>query len=185
MYIFGYGSLINRHSRQLTGQTGEAVPVVVDGLHRRWGKVDGSYRIAPLVCEPGDGRCNGVLVRVHDGFLPEFDRREKGYRRMPLDPDAVRPERNVALTEEPIWVYVHENPAPPCSVQPIMQTYVDTVLAGCLSISEPFARAFVETTLGWHHPFENDRHEPKYGNLAGVEAGHLSLIDRLVADVRP
>ncbi|MGB5803907.1 MAG: gamma-glutamylcyclotransferase, partial [Vibrio anguillarum] len=26
MYIFGYGSLINSASRQLTGQTGRAIP---------------------------------------------------------------------------------------------------------------------------------------------------------------
>lgn len=34
MYIFGYGSLINRHSRLLTSRTGEAVPAIVNGLQR-------------------------------------------------------------------------------------------------------------------------------------------------------
>ena len=31
MYIFGYGSLINSASRKLTGQTGEAIPVIAHG----------------------------------------------------------------------------------------------------------------------------------------------------------
>ena len=34
MYIFGYGSLINSASRKLTGQTGEAIPVIAHGLVR-------------------------------------------------------------------------------------------------------------------------------------------------------
>ncbi len=86
MYIFGYGSLINRHSRLLTSRTGEAVPAIVNGLQRHWGKVDGSYKISPLVATVGEGHCNGVLVKVEDGSLVEFDRREKGYRRIELDP---------------------------------------------------------------------------------------------------
>jgi len=184
MYIFGYGSLINSYSRQLTGQTGEAIPVIVKGMQRCWGKVDGSYQIAPLVAEVGDGCCNGVLVRLNDNALQDFDRREKGYHRIELDPTSVIADCDTLIIKEPIWVYVKSNPKPPCQFQPIMQTYVDTVLAGCLSISEPFAKTFVETTSGWHHPFENDRQQPKYGNLAGVLDEYLPAIDTLIKQVR-
>lgn len=183
MYIFGYGSLINRHSRQLTGQTGKAVPAVVNGLQRQWGKVDGRYKIAPLVAAVGEGHCNGVLVKVGCDSLTEFDQREKGYRRIELDPMQVVVSGEATLSD-PIWAYVRVNPDAPCELQPIMQTYVDTVLAGCLSISEQFAKTFVETTQGWHHPLENDRQQPKYGNLAGVLDEQLTQIDRLIADVR-
>ncbi|OLQ77635.1 hypothetical protein BIT28_04595 [Photobacterium proteolyticum] len=188
MYIFGYGSLINHHSRLLTSQTGKAVPATVNGLQRHWGKVDGSYKISPLVAMLGKGHCNGVLVKIGENSLVEFDRREKGYRRIELDPADVAAshavENQKMVINEPIWAYIRANPQPPCEVQPIMQTYVDTVLAGCLSISEQFAKTFVETTQGWHHPFENDRQQPKYGNLAGVLDEHLMLIDQLIADVR-
>ncbi|QUJ68465.1 gamma-glutamylcyclotransferase [Photobacterium sp. GJ3] len=179
MYIFGYGSLINRASRQRTGQTGAAIPAEVEGLQRHWGKVDGSYAISPLVASLGEGRCNGVLLKVEDHFLGHFDQRERGYQRVELDPARILQDELLSF-DAPIWVYVKENPAPPCDQQPIMQTYVDTVLAGCLSISDAFARTFVETTSGWHHPLENDRESPKYGNLAGVEEAHLPCIDRLV-----
>lgn len=183
MYIFGYGSLINGHSRLLTGQTEEAIPAIVTDLQRRWGKVEPSYRIAPLVAEVGEGRCNGVLVKIRHQALADFDRREKGYRRIELDPaKVVMNDSN--LSSGPIWVYVKTNPEPPCEVQPIMQSYVDTVLAGCLSISDQFAKTFVETTMGWHHPIENDRHQPKYSRLAGVADEHLKHIDRLIADTR-
>ncbi|GHA52175.1 gamma-glutamylcyclotransferase family protein [Photobacterium aphoticum] len=187
MYIFGYGSLINHHSRQLTGQTRGAIPATVEGLQRHWGKVNGNYQIAPLVAALGDGQCNGVLVQVDDAGLACFDQRERGYERVQLDPSQVVAQCNVDVDFEPqrpIWVYTRTSLTPPCSVWPIMQTYVDTVMAGCLSISEQFAREFVETTQGWHYPLENDRHQPKYGNHAGVESAHITQIDRLLAQVR-
>ncbi|EAS40689.1 gamma-glutamylcyclotransferase [Photobacterium profundum] len=186
MYIFGYGSLINSHSRQLTGQTGKAIPAVIQGLQRCWGKVDGSYKIAPLVARIGEGRCNGVLVAVDDIALKEFDRREKGYHRVRVNLDSITSVIDDFTFEEneTVWVYVKDNTEAPCEHQPIVQTYVDTVLAGCLSISESFANTFVETTHGWHHPLENDRHKPKYGNLAGVLDEHLYIIDSLIQQVR-
>ncbi|WP_027252519.1 gamma-glutamylcyclotransferase family protein [Photobacterium halotolerans] len=183
MFIFGYGSLINRASRQLTGQTGQAVPAVVEGLQRHWGKVDGSYAISPLVASLGEGRCNGVLLKVEDNTLAHFDRRERGYSRVEVDPSQIT-HNGILQFDAPVWVYVKANPAPPCANQPIMQTYVDTVLAGCLSISDAFAKTFVETTFGWHHPLENDRGSPKYGNLAGVEDVHIPVIDRLISPAR-
>ncbi|MDF4310834.1 gamma-glutamylcyclotransferase, partial [Vibrio parahaemolyticus] len=39
---------------------------------------------------------------------------------------------------------------------------------------------FVRHTIGWHHAKENDRHQPKYGNLAGVQEHHYELIDNLI-----
>lgn len=183
MYIFGYGSLINHASRLLTGQAKEAQPVTVHGLQRYWGKVDSTYHISPLVAAPGDGVCNGVLVKVDEKSLQLFDHREKGYRRIELDPTQLEGLQPIE-GHLPVWVYTKADHEPPCHIQPIMQTYVDTVLAGCLSISSSFAKTFVDTTQGWHHPLENDRHEPKYGNHAGVRDDHLARIDQLLAQVR-
>ncbi|MGF1700363.1 gamma-glutamylcyclotransferase [Photobacterium makurazakiensis] len=183
MYIFGYGSLINHYSRTRTGQTSEAVAVTVKGIERYWGKIDSRYSISPLVAMVGAGECNGVLVRVDDEALQCFDQRELGYQRIELEPNQIITSNEIDK-HQPIWVYVRPQHEPPCEVQPIMQTYVDTVLAGCLSISETFAKTFVQTTQGWHYPLENDRHQPKYGNHAGVEERHLDKIDQLLATVR-
>ncbi|PSU35028.1 gamma-glutamylcyclotransferase family protein [Photobacterium lutimaris] len=183
MYIFGYGSLINNASRLLTGQAKEAQPVTVHGLQRYWGKIDSTYHISPLVAALGEGVCNGVLVRVDEKALQQFDHREKGYRRIELDPTQLESHQPIE-DRLPVWVYTKADHEPPCHIQPIMQTYVDTVLAGCLAISSVFAKTFVDTTLGWHHPLENDRHEPKYGNHAGVRDEHIARIDQLLAQVR-
>ncbi|WP_158148066.1 gamma-glutamylcyclotransferase family protein [Vibrio fluvialis] len=183
MYIFGYGSLMNSASRQLTGNTGKALPATVHGLIRYWGKIDDSDVISPLVVNPGEGQVNGVLLEIDEAALAEFDRRERGYQRIALTAEQIETEAEFD-SEREIWVYVTEQHQPPCERSPIVQTYVDTVLAGCLEVSEAFARHFVEHTVGWHHPLENDRHAPKYGNLAGVSPAHHSVIDDLIANVR-
>lgn len=183
MYIFGYGSLMNSASRQLTGNTGQALPAIVHGLVRHWGKIDDSYVMSPLVVNPGQGQVNGVLLEIDDAALVEFDRRERGYQRIALNAEQIETDQ-VFDSSKPIWVYIKDDHLPPCSNSPIVQTYVDTVLAGCLEVSESFARHFVEHTRGWHHPLENDRHAPKYANLAGVERAHHPVIDTLLAAVR-
>ncbi|MBD1555670.1 gamma-glutamylcyclotransferase [Vibrio sp. S9_S30] len=183
MYIFGYGSLINPESRKLTGQTGNAYPAIVRGFNRHWSKVDGSYQISPLVVTRGEGTLNGVLFEIDHAELAEFDKREAGYHRVRVPVSEFDSEHTIDRHGE-IWMYVKDETTPPCPRTPIMQSYVDTVLAGCLSISTPFAEYFIQSTLGWHHPLENDRLKPKYGRIAGVESHHLSLIDNLVDSVR-
>ncbi len=182
-YIFGYGSLMNSASRQLTGQTSAAIPATAHGFKRYWGKVDDSYILSPLVVNRGEGSVNGVVLQVSDSGLAEFDRRERGYHRVSIAPDKLDCEQTFT-SQDTVWVYIKDAPEPPCSLSPIMQTYVDTVLAGCLEISEQFAKQFVEQTVGWHFPLENDRHQPKYGNLAGVKPEHHNTIDALVAEAR-
>ncbi len=38
----------------------------------------------------------------------------------------------------------------------------------------------MSTTNGWQHAYENDRHQPKYGNLAHVFDQDKHVIDQLV-----
>ncbi len=182
-YIFGYGSLMNSASRQLTGQTAAAIPANVKGLVRYWSKIDDSYTLSPLVVTQGDGEVNGVLLAIDDSALADFDYRERGYHRIEVALDNI--DCQTPLDEQDcVWVYVKDAPEPPCSLAPIMQTYVDTVLSGCLEVSEQFARQFVEQTIGWHFPRENDRHAPKYGNFAGVESSHQHQVDNLLAFIK-
>ncbi|MCK6262498.1 gamma-glutamylcyclotransferase [Vibrio sp. ZSDE26] len=189
MYIFGYGSLMNSASRRLTGQTGTTIPVNVRGLVRYWGKIDDSYVLSPLVVNEGEGQVNGVLLKIDEHTLEDFDRRERGYHRIKINAlqvevDYSRANGTILKDDAVIWVYVKNEPEPPCTLSPIMQSYVDTVLAGCLEVSESFAENFIENTVGWNFPFENDRDAPKYGNVAGVEPEHHTAIDSLLATVR-
>ncbi|NRB66409.1 MAG: gamma-glutamylcyclotransferase [Vibrio sp.] len=179
IYIFGYGSLMNSASRQLTGKTAQALPAIVHGFKRYWGKVDDSYILSPLVVNKGEGLVNGVLLEISEDELSEFDVRERGYHRVEVPHSQLECD-NPFHANDQVWMYIKDNPEPPCNLSPIMQTYIDTVLAGCLEISEQFAKQFIEHTIGWHFPREDDRHAPKYGNLAGVEEHHYPVIDKLI-----
>lgn len=183
MYIFGYGSLINAASRQLTGQTGAAIPVIAKGLVRYWGKIDDSYIMSPLVVNQGNGEVTGVLLEVSPEELVEFDRREAGYQRVVLDASQISSD-HAFDNSQPIWVYVTQYHLPPCEHSPIVQSYVDTVLTGCLEISEQFARHFIANTVGWQFPYENDRLSPKYARMAGVSAQHQTWIDALLLECK-
>ncbi|MCG7496653.1 gamma-glutamylcyclotransferase [Vibrio sp. Of7-15] len=183
MYIFGYGSLINTYSRQKTGQTGNSYPVSISGLTRHFGKIDSRYSISPLAAQQGKGECNGVLVEIDDIALAQFDLREKGYQRIIIEPEHITFLQAPVRLDSPVWAYVRPNPKIPCHDQPIVQSYIDTVLAGCLSISHDFAQTFINTTDGWQHALINDRENPIYGNLAGVQDHHRQQIDQLLKPV--
>ncbi len=179
MYIFGYGSLINESSRKMTSDTGEGIPVSVGGLVRQWGKVSGS-NISPLVVSEGDGICNGVLLAINESSLEAFDVRERGYRRIELPKDTISFFFDDVVIEGPVYTYVVKEPEPPCHIQPIVQSYVDTVLAGCLRYSADFARSFVESTQGWHYPLINDRENPIYPRMVGINPNDIIWIDQSV-----
>jgi hypothetical protein len=57
-----------------------------------------------------------------------------------------------------IWVYVQQQFEPPDANHPILQSYVDVILRGCLSISEDFAKDFIIHTKGWA-PEEDEEEE--------------------------
>ncbi|WP_021023268.1 gamma-glutamylcyclotransferase family protein [Salinivibrio costicola] len=178
MYLFGYGSLMNPASRALTGESGWTCPVTVTGLSRHWSNVSEAF-ISPLVVLQGEGQCNGVLVSIDPQSLPDFDRREAGYQRLQLA------ESNITLPEEvtldgPVYVYVADTQRTPDVDKPIAQSYVDTVVAGCLRYSTDFARAFLTTTQGWEGAYHNDRAEPRYPRVAGVSDQDRVDIDRLM-----
>lgn len=181
MYIFGYGSLINSESRKLTGQTGKAIPAIAHGFTRHWSKIDESYTLSPLAVNKGNGQVNGVLLKVDNEALEEFDKREAGYHRVVLPVGQIDAFEPIDSTST-VWVYIVNDVVDPCSKSPIAQSYVDTVLAGCLEVSETFAIHFIEHTLGWHHPLINDRQKPKYKRMAGVYRPQQEAIDALMSE---
>lgn len=105
---------------------------------------------------------NGVLYQVAKEEMPNFDRREVGYKKVevPLkflkfQPDLVGPTAQTTFDFGPtdkIWLYV---PLPSQTMyadenHPLLQSYVDTVLQGCLEWGgQPLAEEFIFTTGGW------------------------------------
>lgn len=112
-----------------------------------------------------DATCNGVMLCVTDEAVGRLDDRERAsvYARHRLDPGDVDfsapPSRDRALKA---WGYICVTPHTPDVVTPIVQSYVDVVLGGCLEVSVAFAEQFVRTTGGWQHHWINDRQAPRY-----------------------
>ncbi|KAJ3128707.1 hypothetical protein HK098_003699 [Nowakowskiella sp. JEL0407] len=98
---------------------------------------------------PEDHVCNGVLFAVTEKQLYAFDRREFNYLRIGIPHRLITPLREdskFALSENDlVWAYLL--PSHRCRLadefHPLIQTYVDVVLYGCLTISKEFANEFI------------------------------------------
>ncbi|KAL3915513.1 MAG: hypothetical protein SGILL_005618 [Bacillariaceae sp.] len=62
-----------------------------------------------------------------------------------------------------VWVYIPDDPKPATAHYPILQSYVDICMRGCLSISPLFLQEFLMSTYGWH-PEEMKGVEERNGN---------------------
>ena len=165
-WIFGYGSLICRTSRTTTTQWLEDANVTLHGYERNWCANISAARTTVLGITQAEGAtCNGMLVRLTEEALRLVDERERAsvYARHALQRsrlDFPAPSRNSSLDNS--WGYVCVTPKPPDTDAPIVQSYVDVVLGGCLATSTEFAQEFIRTTGGWRHPWLNDRAAPRY-----------------------
>lgn len=183
-YIFGYGSLICSQSRAITAPTlasKPAHPIMARHVERTWTARDRTMTFMGVRFREG-ASCAGVLLPVNEKELAKFDVREEGYDRIYLTlqqlekvPFLSDNDGHDVLSNKDarVWIYVHKCPIPANPSFPIVQSYVDIILRGCLSISNEFAASFLETTQGWHHDGDDnaiadhytwvdDRHCPLY-----------------------
>jgi cation transport regulator ChaC len=175
-YLFAYGSLIERASRLATVPSAErAYPAIVRGLRRGWwfqyDPALGPTRTPTYLGAVADATatCNGVVFEVPPTELERLIWREEGYVATRLDPAAIQVlEGDLDLRGKVVWYYDSGRNHLPSQLHPIIQTYVDTCIGGCLEIEElspaaraaGFARQFIETTHDWRPPWFNDRPMP-------------------------
>lgn len=184
-FLFGYGSLICAESRAKTGQSGISIPVRVKGIERQWNLVvDDLEGTAVGAIDNNESQCNGVLVEVSESELPKFDEREIGYTRRPIPREDIVCLMTDRLPNGNYWVYVADEPGKPDATHPLIQSYIDVILTGCLDINEDFAKEFITTTTGWNNPWINDRQNPRY-ERAMVEVPYAQKIDSLLEELVP
>ena len=188
-YIVGYGSLMNTASRRRTAPgAGPGVPVRVRGYERRWiargSDIGFSATYLGVVPAPG-GRLNAILYRVaDDAEVLATDARERGYCRRSLQPDQVEWLVEAPRPEGEVWIYEirPERRQPPSRRWPIVQSYVDIFLSGCLDLEARFglvgfAAECLRSTRGWSRHWVNDRVHPRRPFIHQPMAGR---IDRLL-----
>ncbi|MET7365661.1 hypothetical protein ABZS61_07495 [Streptomyces sp. NPDC005566] len=165
--------------------------MVVRGVSRGWyDRVDTvSWGPTYLGAVPEKGaRCNGVLFSVTQRGLEDFARRESGYRLTRI------PAGDISLlggTKDPpagsVWYFDNVAKRRPNERFPIVQSYVDVCLDGCLENEESypdarevqFAKEFIETTADWGTPWFNDRIYPW---RPFVHVPRANAIDTLIRD---
>lgn len=163
-FVFGYGSLISKESRERSVISDQVFSVNIKGLERGWFAHSEKRKMAVLgVRENSPSWCNGVLIGVDADQLEKFDLREASYTRIKVQASRVTClEDNSVSDADTIWAYVPKKIEFPTEEYPIYQTYVDVSLSGCLEYGESFASDFVTTTVFWEGPWIDDRDNPLF-----------------------
>ena len=172
-YIVGYGSLMQEASKLSTQpDAGINLPVMVTGFQRAW-NTHGVYPTTYLGVQPSrSARMAAALYRdfLKDGKLSS-DAREIDYCRAAVPPAAIKMlDASTLPSPSQIWIYVNkpDTLAAPDARYPIVQSYVDIFITGCLELQTrvadkriDFVEACVRTTAGWSKHWVNDRLMPR------------------------
>ena len=197
-YFVGYGSLMQTASKRRTApNTGVNLPVMVSGYERAWNtrgsKIGFSTTYLGVRPEPGATMAAALYRTFALDDIAATDAREAYYCREAVDPAAIRMLDGSAAPEGgQIWIYINKPDAvfPPDADFPIVQSYVDIFLGGCLELAEKvvgqnidFAEQCVTTTAGWSGHWVNDRLHPRRPFAAEPMAGRIdALLHRLVPE---
>jgi len=175
-YVFGYGSLIERASRTRTNPDAFAAwPARVTGYQRGWfhqfaKNVGSTCTYLGAVAKAG-ATINGVIYKVDD--IEKTKERETGYSASPvegaiqmLDGGAPWDSKNQVLlfVSKPDYISKTKEPTPDI---PMVQSYVDICVNGCLEIEALYRTAtgyvqeFMKTSTGWNKYWVNDRLYPR------------------------
>lgn len=192
-YIVGYGSLMETESRQrTTPETQEVYPVLVRGFERLWG-VRGSAFVPTTflgaIANPQKS-LNGITYPLKNtADLLATDQREGGYCRRQVPSDRVHFLAGNPPKKAQFWIYT----LPKALVKnadanfPIVQSYVDIFIHGCLQLEQQFqlkdfAAQCITSTGNWSPYWVNDRLYPRRPFIYQPEA---RAIDQLLQDYVP
>lgn len=192
-FIFGYGSLVESQSRARTSPSAlYAFPASVAGIQRGWfdqvGGVSLSTTYLGAVPDP-NSTCNGVIFQVSQQQRDAFDQRETGYDRKPIDRNCITMlNGSKSAPEGDIWFYANREKRFASPVCPIVQSYVDICLNGCLELEATypmakeagFAETFLKTCSDWSKYWVNDRIYPR---RAFIYVPNANKIDQLIQKV--
>ena len=151
-------------------------------------------------------KCSGVLIEVDTLELKHFDAREGGYDRVEIDlrhvwglVDELDGEAHAVLQQASykrtssqlkqevddsdvetmkVWVYIPQTSLPANRNYPIVQSYVDIIVRGCLEYNTDFVTHFLNTTHGWwyHHNAAADIDQSRT-NINDGEFNHFVWVE--------
>jgi hypothetical protein len=176
-YVFGYGSLIEKESRTRTNpEAVDARPARVTGYQRGWfhqfANNIGSTCTFLGAIEKSGATTNGVIYHVND--FEKTKQRETGYTasRVPANQIEMLDGAGAWDPDKAVYLFVSNPPdisksGEPTAAIPMVQSYVDICVNGCLEIEAQyptaagFAQEFIRTATGWNAYWVNDRIYPR------------------------
>ncbi len=171
-HIFSYGTLIHPKGRTYTGKTGQAFPGYIKNFVRQWDFRCTKHNITALgIKYKKDALCNGMIIEIPDTQLSFFDKRETGYTRTLISPKDIISD----YTCKKLWAYIPDTYTIANLSYPIVQTYADIIIDGCLKVGYDFAQMFIRTTKNWDTTWINDRNKPLYSHF-------LPNLDTIIID---
>jgi hypothetical protein len=193
-YIIGYGSLMQDESRQRTTPNANiSYPVKVNGYQRGWfTKGSGvGFSTTFLGAVPSkEGALNAAIYLIDAIEITAMDKREFAYCRLAVEPENYSLlKQDFPLSPGQAWIYVNkpETIATANNHFPIVQSYVDIFLSGCLELEQrfelkDFAKQCIATTGNWSTQWMNDRIYPRRPFIHQPKAGQ---IDQLLHEYLP
>ena len=167
------------------------LPARVRGYARGWWARTGAIGFTTTfvgAIPEASSSVNGVIYTVSDAELKASDEREQGYKRVDVTKD-VEILSGGSTPKGKVWIYVNDfkpgelEKSLPTRQFPIVESYVDICLTGCLQIemgfpdAGDFAAEFITSTQKWSKYWENDRVHPRRAPFTVPAA---SKIDKLL-----
>lgn len=187
-YVLGYGSLLNSESRlRSTEVLSEIIPVKLRGYIRGWFARTGvpGFSTTYVGCIGPENSIvkidessfmNGVVYKVNKDHLINLDNRERQYKRVKIDIDRFDYyNKDILPSDAKVWLYTNEfkdlnkfENSKPNLEYPLIQSYIDLCLSGCLEIDDSlknkelnFTYDFIRSTKFWSKAWVNDRIYPR------------------------
>ena len=187
-YIIGYGSLMDETSKKRTvHDAGMSYPVEIKGFKRTWGIQGGmpgfNTTFLTVFVQP-DAYFNGVVfVLKQPRNVLQYDERESIYCRIQVEKRQLTELANFTISKGQVWLYYSNRDELQLSDQmrPIVQSYVDIFMRGCIEIEEKFnlknfATHCVLTTGAWSKFWVNDRLYPRRSSFDEPLSGEIDAI---------
>lgn len=160
-YLIGYGSLMQRESReQTTPDIIDVYPIELIGYKRVWGLRKVRHKSTFLtIFKDENASVNAVYYPINEHDILATDLREIGYCRVQVGMKNLKPLGLKNLPKGTYWVYIQDAKQIkfPTTKHPIIQSYVDIFINGCMDIAstyqvKDFTKHCITKTGGWPKP---------------------------------
>ncbi|MBK2357760.1 gamma-glutamylcyclotransferase ChaC [Francisella hispaniensis] len=189
-YVIGYGSLMNKDSRQITVPNATyAAPILVSGFERLWASRGEKSRATFLLAVPNKGYAmNAIYYKADAKDISATDLREASYCRVKIPRKDIVPLGIKSLPKGDFWMYVKDfkDAEFPNKNYPILQTYADVFMTGCLQTQAEFnltefGKLCFDTTYNWDLAnWLYDRSNPRYSRYSQDTEKYRPQIDKII-----